>query len=247
MTHDREALLRRIDLVAEGVFWTDEPVCHLMFDLTMMYERPQVLEVACAYGKATAYLAVAAQERGGFLRTVDLLPHEWEGRTANDLVREVGATQACEITLGCDARWYLLDLFRNAPDAWLDICFLDASHTVEVDAFVALAMWTHLAPGGILIFDDLDWTPAECGESDVRYSRPTTSHVRVIFDYVRALSNVSDALEWGGKQLGWPWGFIQKAGSTRPSLRTLFSSLGQEWAEPRSEDSASPGPSAKRP
>jgi predicted O-methyltransferase YrrM len=247
VTYDRGELLKRIDLATEGVWsWTDELVCHLMFDLTMTYERPQVLEVACAYGKATAYLAVAAQERGGFLRAVDLMPHVWEGRTANDLVRELGAAAACDITLGCDARWYLLDLLKDAPDEWLDIGFLDASHTVEVDAFVALAMWTHLAPGGIMIFDDLDWTPAAQGESDVTYSRPTTSHVRAIFDYIRALSNATDALEWGGEQLGWPWGFVQKAGSTRPPLRMLFASLGQEWAEPSSEDKREEGQPARR-
>ena len=241
MTYDREALLKRIDLATEDVWsWSHDLVCHLMFDLTMTYERPQVLEVACGYGKATAYLAVAAKARGGILRAVDSVPHSWEGRTAIDLVRELGAADACDITLGSDARWYLLDLVKeprdapgapDAPDAWVDIGLLDASHTVEVDAFVALAMWTHLAPGGILIFDDLAWTPAEHGESDVTYSRPTTSHVRAIFDYIRALSNASDALEWGGVQLGWSWGFVQKAGSARPSLREVFASLGQEWEE----------------
>ncbi len=200
-----------------------------MFDLTMTYEQPQVLEVSCAYGKATAYFAVAAQAKGGFVRAVDLLPQVWEGRTANDLVAELGASAACDITLGCDARWYLLDLLREVPHAWLDIGFLDASHTVEVDGFVALAMWTHLAPGGILIFDDLNWTAAAYGGARWRqYSRPTTSHVRAIFDYIRALSNVSDAVEWGGEQLGWPWGFVQKGGSGHPALRTLFASLGQE-------------------
>ena len=163
------------------------------------------------------------------MRAVDPLPHVWEGRTANDLVDELGAEEACDITLGCDARWYLLDLFEDTPDEWLDISFLDASHTVEVDAFVALAMWTHLAPGGILIFDDLDWTPEGHGDPDLTYSRPTTSHVRAIFDYVRALPD-ADVLEWGNEQLGWPWGFRPEGWINTPVPRQLFASLGQEGA-----------------
>lgn len=208
----RLSVLAELDSWSEGVPFTQPSACHLLFELTTFFPKAQVVEVACAYGKATLYLAAAAKAGDGHLRCVDAETPAWQGRTAEDLVRCAGLADACSICFNTDARWYLLDLFRDMPGRWIDLAFIDASHTVEVDAFVTLALWTHLRPGGLLVFDDLDWVPAVHGPPDMEFSRPSVSHVRTLFEYVSRLPGADEAAEWGRNELGWSYGLVRRRG-----------------------------------
>lgn len=210
---ERARILERIDAATMGVPWSHPRVCHLLFDLALSFERPQILEVSCCYGKATAYLATAARLHNGRVRSVDQYRLWWRGRTAADLVNQVGASGWCDITFEQDARWYLLELLTANPGEWIDLAFVDASHSVEVDAFIALAAWTHLRPGGVLVLDDLDWTAKQHAQPDWPFSRPSHPHVRTIYDYIRALPDVDEAIEWGRAQVEWSWGLLRKQGS----------------------------------
>lgn len=226
---DRARKLAHLDAAAEGVPWSQPVACHFLFDLALAFDRPQVLEVSCGYGKSTAYLAAAVRCGDGRLYTVDHERRAWQGRTAADLVEAVDAADWCDITFGIDARWYLLDLLTGRPGPWVDLAFVDASHAVEIDSFVALAAWTHLKPGGVLVFDDLDWTAEQHAQAASGRSRPATRHVRVIYDYVRRLPDVDQAIEWGGAEQEWPWGVVRKRRPDVPpggGVAELIASLG---------------------
>ena len=215
--------LHDLDAANHAVPHTHRRACHLLYHLVSMFEQPNVLEVACCYGKATVYLAAAAKRRGGRLRCVDREPYLWEEKSVLERLRDANLLDACEVTLDCDARWYLLDLFRSAPGQWIDFAYIDAAHCVEVDSFIALAAWTHLKPGGVIAFDDLDWIPSAHGAAE--FSRPEVSHVRAIFDYIGALPDVEDCACWGREEVEWTWGFVRKAGGLagpQPSLATLL-------------------------
>jgi predicted O-methyltransferase YrrM len=209
--------LHDLDAANQTVPHTHNRACHLLYYLVSTIEKPNVLEVACCYGKATVYLAAAAKGQGGRVCCVDLEPYLWEGKSVLDRLRDANLLDACDVTLGCDARWYLIDLFTKASSQWIDLAYIDAAHCVEVDSFAALAAWTHLKPGGILVFDDLDWIPAVHGAP--QFSRPDVSHVRAIFDYISALPDVEDRACWGQEEVEWTWGFVRKAGgaATTPS------------------------------
>jgi len=192
------------------------------------FNKPEVVEVACCFGKATLYLAAAAKCQGGSVSSVDIAEYLWEGRSATDLLRQADLLDICRITFGRDARWYLLDLFRQRRGQWIDLAYLDLSHTVEVDSFVALALWTHMQPGGILVFDDLDWVPAENGLVNKDLSEPTISHVQVIFDYISGLHDVAERDAWGQEEVAWRWGFLRKrhiSGADAVPLRDLLRGL----------------------
>jgi predicted O-methyltransferase YrrM len=219
---DRRSLLEKLDKMCADIPYTPPRVCHMLFDMAASFDKPAIVEVSAGYGKATIYFAAAARARGGFVKSVDILERKWQGRSATDLLREADLLDVCEVTLREDARWYLLDLFDNKPGCWIDVAYIDAAHTIEVDAFVALALWTHLRPGGVLIFDDLDWVPGRHGDSDRSYSRPSVSHVRVLFNYIARLSEVADATEWGREEMGWTWGFIQKTGARDFDLHAVL-------------------------
>lgn len=210
--------LARLDRLTDGVPYTHPPVCHLLYNLVRTIDRPHVVEISCAFGKATAYLAAAAAERHGSVHAMDLIEHRWEDRTAREVVAEADPTGCCQIDLGVDARWWLLDVLAESPGQWIDLAYLDATHTVEVDAFLASALWRHIRPGGLLIVDDLDWVPRTHGDPASDYSRPDRSHVRSLFDYLTRLDDTDEALDWGREQVGWSWGFVRKVGGKGAGL-----------------------------
>ena len=213
LSHDETLVLDCLDVISEGVPFTHPRACHLLYHLVCTFTNPEVVEVACGYGKTTLYLAAAAKLRDGFVHCVDIDKPMWKGRSAEDLLHKANLLDVCEITFGDDARWYLIELLSRRPDKWIDLAYIDATHTVEVDSFVALALWTHMRPSGILAFDDLDWVPAMHAPKGVDFSAPTVSHVRKIFNYISSLPEVDDRAEWGGEQIQWVWGFLRKRGA----------------------------------
>ena len=152
--------LRRLDEATDEVPYTHAQMCHLLYDLTGVFVRPTIVEVSFAYGKATAYLTAAARVAGGEVWGVDIAAAEFRGRSAEGLLGSLALGEHAELTTGVDARWYMLDLAARHDGPFIDIAYLDLSHTIEVDAFVAAALWNGLKPGGVLVFDDLDWLPA---------------------------------------------------------------------------------------
>jgi predicted O-methyltransferase YrrM len=218
----RDALLARLDRITEGVPWTQPLVCRLLFSLGIYLQASTILEVSCGFGKTTPYLAAVASETKGTVYAVDNTRPTHNGRTVEDLLSAAGVDAFCEIRLDSDARWFLLDLFGKNPQLKLDLAYIDCTHTVEVDAFVALCAWVHLRPGGLLVFDDLDWVPAYHGSSADIYSRPDVKHVRALYDYIRSLPDVDDVCEWGEDEFEWPWGFVRKAGADSSGGRPLL-------------------------
>lgn len=207
----REQILASLDELTEDVPYYD-PVAirHIFYDLALQFDEPEILEVACGYGKMTPYLAAAAKGSDGTVRAVDHERCTWEGQSVVDRVTAVDAADVCRFEFGEDARWYLLELFTGAPGQWVDFAYLDLAHVVEVDAFAALALWTHLEPGGVLVMDDLDWVPAEDATEETGATRSGVSNVEAVFDYVTRLPDAEDWTRW--REQGWDreWGFVQK-------------------------------------
>jgi predicted O-methyltransferase YrrM len=67
-----------LDAANYRVPYTHRRACHLLYHLVSTFQQPNVLEVACCFGKATVYLAAAAKRRGGRVRCVDIEPYLWE-------------------------------------------------------------------------------------------------------------------------------------------------------------------------
>jgi predicted O-methyltransferase YrrM len=217
----RMAAFNYLDKLSRGIPFTHTRACHLLYGLVAMFPHPKVVEVACGYGKATLYLTAAAKLRNGCVRCVDFYEQVWEGKSAKDLLRQACLLDVCQVTYGQDARWYLIELLSLHPDRWIDFAYVDATHTVEVDSFLALALWTHMRPGGILALDDLDWTAATHAPDATEITAPTISHVRKIFDYISKLPDVDDRCEWGGNEVEWNWGFLRKGSDSTANSRPI--------------------------
>lgn len=218
LTFNHSAALKRLNEIVGDIPYTHQHVCNLLYRLILLLNHQNIIEISCGYGKATAYLSAAAKECRGNVFSVDVSAPTWNGNTVKDILKTLELQHICNVELNCDARWYLLDLFSTKPGCWIDLAYIDSSHTVEVDSFVALSVWTHLRPGGIIIFDDLDWIPAEHGQKCQTFSRPHVSHVRKIYEYIKTMPNVDDVEEWGLQQIKWSLGFVQKKGILEKKL-----------------------------
>lgn len=217
--------LGEIDAKTEGVPYTPSEICHELHDIVIRMDEPEVLEIACGYGKATPYLALAAASTGGHVRTVDNQKQVWKEETVRDRLRELDLLETCSIALGQDARWFIFDLLRDNSGEWIDFVYLDLSHTLEIDGFVALAAWNHLSPGGVMVFDDLDWIPAEHGPSNLETERPEVNQIGALFDYLTKLPNVGQHGTWGRDTMEWTWGILRKDPPSTEDNRELWEKI----------------------
>lgn len=122
--------------------------------------------------------------------------------------------------------WELLKLLEQEPQPRFDFAYLDAGHTWDVTGFGFLLVDRLLAPGGWVLFDDLDWTIAgstglqgrpwaECLPTEQR----ETPQVRKVFELlVRTHPDYVDCVEQGD----WSWGWARKRLTPASRLRPVL-------------------------
>jgi predicted O-methyltransferase YrrM len=170
------------------------------------------LELGVAHGVGTAYVAAALEEAGrGTVTAVDR-PITLERRPrADHLLERLGLTHRAELVFHeISYTWFLMDCLRQGRT--FEFCFLDGAHTWDVDGFAFFLVDRLLEPGGLIIFDDLDWcfetSPTLRDKPEIR-AKPeierTTRQVRAVFDLlVRGHPSYPDAHEEDG------WGYARK-------------------------------------
>jgi len=105
----------------------------------------QILEIGTSVGYSTLHLALAAQETGGHVTTLELLPAKYEAAQAN--LARAGLSPFVTQRLG-DA----LQLLPTLPGPW-DIIFLDPEKELYLDAWNLFK--DTVRPGGLVVADNL--------------------------------------------------------------------------------------------
>ena len=104
-----------------------------------------ILEIGTSVGYSTVHLALAAQETGGHVTTLELLPAKYEAAQVN--LARGGLSPYVTQHLG-DA----LELLPMLPGPW-DLVFLDPEKELYVDAWNRFK--DHVRPGGLVVADNL--------------------------------------------------------------------------------------------
>ena len=104
-----------------------------------------ILEIGTSVGFSTVHLALAAQETGGHVTTLELLPAKYEAAQAN--LARAGLTGVVTQHLG-DA----LALLPTLPGPW-DLVFLDPEKELYIDAWNLFK--DNIRPGGLVVADNL--------------------------------------------------------------------------------------------
>lgn len=186
-----------------------------VYDHLIRYRLGRILELGFAHGKSTCYLAAAADELGGDAHVLTM-----DKRTALDrdpdirqLLDKTGlAGRVTPVFAETSFTWELMKLLEQTPRPRFDFVYLDGGHTWDITGFTFFLVDQLLAPGGWLLFDDIDWTIAKSAglrnagwAQQLPEEQRSTPQVRKVFELlVQQHPEYVDIREDGG------WGWARK-------------------------------------
>jgi predicted O-methyltransferase YrrM len=175
---------------------TSSATGRLLYEFAAREAVEEIVELGCAHGTSTAYLAAALDAKGaGLVRTFDREDaHEREPNLFT-VLQHVGVDRRVKPTLSKSSyTWELMRIVEertegDVTDPMFDFCFLDGAHTWETDGLAFLLVDRLLHPDRWIVFDDVNWT---LGSSPTLKDTPrvkalpederTTPHVRKVID-----------------------------------------------------------------
>lgn len=123
----------------------DPNAAELLSLLARSAQAKNILEIGTSVGYSTIHLALAAQETGGHVTTLELLPTKVEAARAN--LAKGGLTQFVTQRQG-DA----LEFLPSMPGPW-DLVFLDPEKELYVPAWERFK--DNVRPGGLVVADNV--------------------------------------------------------------------------------------------
>lgn len=182
-----------------------------------------VLELGFNYGVSTCYMAAALADlwRGepgrGRITTIDLVRAGKNQPNIEHLLERIGERQRVSVHYEPTSyNWRLMKFLEAQPQPRFDLCYLDGAHNWFVDALAFFLVDRLLAPGGWIIFDDLDWSyatsPARKDSAAVQAmpeDERTTPQVRKIYELL-----VKPHPDYHNFRTQDNWAFVQKRSDT---------------------------------
>ena len=215
---------RTFDLLArrlEGVPYTSAERGRLLYDFVCHSRSSSILELGCAHGVSTCYLAGGLDTRAdgrGSIQTMDLANSFDREPNLFELLDRTGLGEY--VTAEFDNRGYLWTLYEAIASSTsrhgvckpkFDFCFLDGAHSWATDGCAFFLVDKLLRPGGWILFDDLTWT---FGTSRILGGSPRvramtaeerdTPQVGAVFDLLVSQHPQYETLRWEN------WGWARK-------------------------------------
>ena len=125
-------------------------------NLIKKYKSRDILELGTYHGVSTCYLASAAKTNNGKVTTVDVPSSLDLKPNINELIIKLSLDNIEVISQKEGAAWFLKELIKNNKK--FDFIYLDAGHTWNCTGLLFFLSDKVLKPGGLMLFDDLDWT-----------------------------------------------------------------------------------------
>lgn len=121
-----------------------------------------ILEPGFRHGVSSCYMASTFEALGrGHITTIDLEVVQGITPNIDDLLTKCGLThRVTRFFEPTSYTWRLMRMLEESQEPRFDLCYLDGAHSRFVDGFAFYLVDHLLRPGGMLIFNDLDWTYA---------------------------------------------------------------------------------------
>lgn len=214
-----------VDAAVTGVQYMKTHQGRQVYDFIVEHKLGRVLELGFAHGKSSCYLGAAVDELGGqaHVLTIDKLNARDRSPNIHQLLDKTGlADRVTPVFAETSYTWELLKLIEQEPQPRFDFAYIDAGHTWDVTGFGFYLVDRLMAPGGWVLFDDLDWTIAKSqglrGKSwaeQLPEEQRTTAQVRKVFELlVRTHPDYVDVHE----KNGWGWARKRPTGRWRSLL-----------------------------
>lgn len=136
------------------------PQAEVITDLVIENRFQNILELGFHHGVSTCYLAGAVDELGGgTVTTIDLLAARDADPNVEKLLEGLGLDQYATVFYEPTSyTWRLMRMIEEDPAPRFDFCYVDGAHDWFIDGFAFFLVDKLLMPGGLIVFDDLDWT-----------------------------------------------------------------------------------------
>ncbi len=134
-----------------------------VYDHVIQNELHRVLELGTHHGVSTCYLGAAVDELGGgSVVTMDRLIAKNLEPNVEELLARTGLSHVVTaIYAERSFTWNLREMLAQPEPPQFDFVFLDGGHTWDVTGFSFFLVDRLLAPGGWLLFDDIQWSLAK--------------------------------------------------------------------------------------
>jgi predicted O-methyltransferase YrrM len=155
--------MSRFDAITEkfeAVKYMDETRARVLRDVIMREDARDILEIGFFRGKSSLYIAAILEDLGrGRLLTIDRQSAQRLKPNIHDLLAAAGLSHRVEPVFAFRSfTWELQKLLAAGPRPQFDLCYFDGGHTWDETGFGFLLVDRLLRPGGVIIFDDLDWS-----------------------------------------------------------------------------------------
>lgn len=202
-----------VDTAVAGVQYMKPKQGQQVYEFLLRNRLRRVLELGFAHGKSTCYLAAAVDELGGddaHVLTIDKRNARDRSPNIYELLDRCGlAGRVTPVFAETSYTWELLRLLERDPQPAFDFAYIDGGHTWDVTGFGFFLVDRLLAPGGWVLFDDLDWTVAGSrGLENATWAKQlpaeqrTTPQVRKVFEL---LVRTHPGYQQVQEQAGWGW------------------------------------------
>ncbi len=205
--------LESIKSITEGLPFTGPQKGTILYNTVLENRYENCLELGFAHGTSSIYIAGALHEinNGGVLTCIDNLSAHDRVPNIYNLLKKTELSEFIDPVFSeLGYNWYLRNLTRKA-EYTADFVFIDGSHSWDVDGFAFLLIANMISSGGLLIFDDLDWTYAESPSlKDTEKVRlmpndyKNTPQVREVFELLVQRDDRFDCWEKDG------WGYARR-------------------------------------
>ena len=158
-----------------------EQISHMTLDQAMKLRQimiegayTNILELGFFHGKSSALIAAILEEMGrGHLTTIDIPYAMKVSPRIEEVLASVGLSEKVTIYYEhSDCAWRLMRFLESEPQPRFDLAYIDDGHTWAATGFQFFLVDKLLAPGGCIVFDDLDWTFQEWLDNDSTGSIP---------------------------------------------------------------------------
>lgn len=152
--------IEKIRKVVEGIPHMDFSQAKAISKLIIENKSQNILELGFRHGVSTCYMAGALDELGGGkITTVDLANAKDAKPNVEELLERLELDKFVEVFYEPTSYiWRLMKMIEMEPAPEFDFCYIDGAHDWFTDGFAFLLVDKLLKPGGLVVFDDLDWT-----------------------------------------------------------------------------------------
>lgn len=162
-----------------------------MTSLILDHKFKNILELGFRHGVSSCFIAAALDANGGgHLTTIDRANAETIEPNIDKLLADLQLQSY--VTRFYEPKsyiWRMMRMLEEDPKPRFDMCFIDGAHDWYTDGFAFFLADRLLVPGGLMIFDDIDWSYAKSPslrEADFVKKMPSDERearqVRMVFE-----------------------------------------------------------------